>query len=619
MAANKLIQDLLECGICLHQYNQPRGLPCLHCFCHECLTRYCQGKTHILCPNCRNPTAVPKEGVSGFPAHFMANTLQETLDMEKLKICEAAAHSICTNCNLPDKKPIVHCLDCKEFFCQTCHAAHNTLKIFSQYHRVVNIEDLRSGKVLLPLATSQDQKCNDHEGETKKFYCETCKKPVCRDCIVMKQHCRDHDYITLKEASKKQAARLVQLTGQGEELKKEFQDAIQETETVERLLTTSLKEADKRVEEIRNRHKQMLDMMYDKYKAELKAKKDDNIVNIEKVKVELQSSVAKVENACALATKVTQMGSDYDIASLYPTLSASLEELNEMTKPKAANEMLGYVGVEEVTKLEVPDVVSVLKGERWKQTGQFDTKPELYHPWGITVNSEGEVALTSLYYSPKVFSQTGDVKYTFQGPFDVTLHDITITPDNRYILPGETELLFYDSRGKMLKYPQASTYDTYDALPWALAVDSKGRVIAGLHGNTISIHHTNGQLISKFATPRTPRWLAVTSKGDIAAQICDTLQLMDYSGNNVREVQPPQGVTNWSPDSVCCSKQGEIFVVNGGNPAGVYRYTADGDQCLGCVITGLYYPAGIAISEDGQQIFVAEFESVVKIFQRQAL
>ncbi|XP_072041977.1 uncharacterized protein [Amphiura filiformis] len=291
MAANKLIQDLLECGICLHRYNQPRGLPCLHCFCHECLSRYCQGKTHILCPNCRNPTAVPKQGVSGFPAHFMANTLQETLDMEKLK-------------------------------------------------------------------------------------------------------------------------------------------------------------------------------------------------------------------------------------------------------------MLGYVGVEKVTKLEVPDVVNVLKGERWKQTGQFRTEPELSYPYGITVNSEGEVALTSLLGSAKVFSQTGDVKYTFQGPFDASLYDIAIAPDNRYVLPGKAELLFYDSQGRMLNYPKASTYDTSNQPSnlRALAVDSRGRIIAGLESNTISIHHADGQLISKFATSDTPRWLAVTSKGDIAATrttgYSSTLQLMDYSGNNVKEVQP---------------------------------------------------------------------------------
>ena len=39
-----------------------------------------------MCPICKNTTVVPEEGVSGFPTHFMANTLQETLDLEKLKV-----------------------------------------------------------------------------------------------------------------------------------------------------------------------------------------------------------------------------------------------------------------------------------------------------------------------------------------------------------------------------------------------------------------------------------------------------------------------------------------------------------------------------------------------------
>ena len=61
------------------------------------------------------------------------------------------------------------------------------------------------------------------------------------------------------------------------------------------------------------------------------------------------------------------------------------------------------------------------------------------------------------------------------------------------------------------------------------------------------------------------------------------------------------------------------FVVNEGDPKAVYQYTADGDQCLGCVIRGLDDPSGIAISKDGQKLFVAEsITKEVKIFQRQS-
>ena len=93
---------------------------------------------------------------------------------------------------------------------------------------------------------------------------------------------------------------------------------------------------------------------------------------------------------------------------------------------------------------------------------------------------------------------------------------------------------------------------------------------------------------------------------------------MDYQGCNIKVLQHPQGVSIWEPRSVCCSKQGEIFVVNYGYPKALYRYTADGDECLGCVIKGLDDPRGIAITDDGQQLFVVEQNQpvLVKIFQR---
>ena len=82
----KLDRNFLECGICLDRFRQPRGLPCLHSFCQVCLEKYCQGQKLILCPNCKTATTLPKEGVAGLPAHFMVNSLQQTLDMEKLQV-----------------------------------------------------------------------------------------------------------------------------------------------------------------------------------------------------------------------------------------------------------------------------------------------------------------------------------------------------------------------------------------------------------------------------------------------------------------------------------------------------------------------------------------------------
>ncbi|XP_072042350.1 tripartite motif-containing protein 2-like [Amphiura filiformis] len=626
MADSKLVEklnrDLLECGICLDRYKKPRGLPCLHCFCHTCLESYCKGQKNVLCPNCKRPTAVPKEGVSGFPAHFIINTLKDTLDKAKGAVQDA----VCGNCNL--KKATSYCMDCKEFFCQTCYTAHDTLKA-NKDHKIVSVEDVRSGEVMLPVTVSEYLKCKDHDGETKKFYCETCGKLICRDCIVLGH--RQHQVISLKEASEKQVAKLKDLSRGSEDLKKECRNAIKKTENVEKSLAAASKEVKKNLERVRNEYYKQVDAILKKHEVDARSVEVQNAKELDRIKDNLQTTLAKLESASDLATRVTHTGSDYDITSVFPTLSASLEELNEMTKPEAASESLGYVELIAPERVDIPDLLSVLSnkhGNKWLQSGEFSTKPGLEQPRGIAVNKDGDIAVTDAYNKTcQVFSKDGMVKYTFQGPFNAFLFGIAITADNKYILSGSGEILFYDSQGNRLQYPKASTYDIKNnpKNPVILTVDSKGRIVAGLLGGadntyTISIHHGNGKFISKFNAPSEPTWLAITAKGDIAVSLYNekNLLLMDYSGNNIRVLQPPQEVAAWIPESICCSKQGELFVVNNGKPIAVYQYTADGQQCLGCVIAGLDDPMGIAISEDGQQLFLVEHDQhAVKIFQRQ--
>ena len=123
--------------------------------------------------------------------------------------------------------------------------------------------------------------------------------------------------------------------------------------------------------------------------------------------------------------------------------------------------------------------------------------------------------------------------------------------------------------------------------------------------------------------------LAATSQGEIVCSFADRscLELMDYSGSSVRKIQPPPEVKNWIPTLVCC-REGETFVVNGcvydkagwlkynGEPKCIFRYSAKGDY-LGCVTTDVRNPMGIALSQNGMVLFVAERDDqLVKIFHR---
>ena len=526
----------------------------------------------------------------------------------------------CSNCNQPGNPATVHCLDCKESLCETCHDSHDALKSMKR-HKIVSLEEMDSGKAAMP--SPQEQTCGEHESETKRFYCETCETAICRDCILLSH--REHRYLSLKEVSKKRGARLTELMQECEVLRKACGDAVQKTETIEEELESGVEVAKEKLATIISGYKDELDAILEKHEAELDTVQTERAKELHRVKDNLKTKLDTITNACDLSAKVTQTGSEYEIASMYPTLSATMEQLNKIDTPVAADECLGYVAVEVIKMPDLAGVVGVLTGETWKKTVQFTTIEEkLCHPCGVIVHPDGDITLTKAGFGKQyahVFYNAGGVKHTFKGTFEAQLYDITLTHDNRYILPGKAEILWYDREGNPLKSSiAATTHDVNNkpSNPLTLAVDSTGKIVAGLHGNTISIHHGDGQFISRFATHATPRCLAVTSQDQIAISFADkSLRIMDYTGNTVRVVQRPRGIQYWNPGYICCSKRGEIFVVTRGDPTSVYRFTADGDQCLGCVATGLSASWGIALTEDGQKLYVTEWSKHrVTVFER---
>ena len=91
--ANNLVEkiesDFLSCCICFEELRDPVGLPCLHGFCFVCLDRWAntsRAVANIECPVCKKSVPMPKEGIRGFPGHFMVKHLKEAVDSEKVGI-----------------------------------------------------------------------------------------------------------------------------------------------------------------------------------------------------------------------------------------------------------------------------------------------------------------------------------------------------------------------------------------------------------------------------------------------------------------------------------------------------------------------------------------------------
>ena len=132
------LHHLVECSLCKGDYKQPRRLPCDHIFCEDCLHQYVKRNSQpggkFSCSRCGNETAIPEEGVSGFPQNLDLNHLQKVI---KAKISSDALQGGTTSgkenplleiisCKKhPTQNLAMYCERCKEAICTKCVGNHN--------------------------------------------------------------------------------------------------------------------------------------------------------------------------------------------------------------------------------------------------------------------------------------------------------------------------------------------------------------------------------------------------------------------------------------------------------------------------------------------------------------
>ena len=103
-------------------------------------------------------------------------------------------------------RPISHfCSDCQNYLCKECGLElHKRLKTF-RGHKVIPISEIS----VTAFQSSKIHNCQVHKGEDLKLYCETCKKLVCRDCILIDHH--QHSYKFVQDACKQVTAEMMAL------------------------------------------------------------------------------------------------------------------------------------------------------------------------------------------------------------------------------------------------------------------------------------------------------------------------------------------------------------------------------------------------------------------------
>ncbi|XP_072033623.1 uncharacterized protein [Amphiura filiformis] len=115
------IEEDLTCSLCQDLFTNPKDLDCPHVFCLQCLGDWVKAKTDstgepdgIVCPECRQKTLIPDEGISTLRTNIRLRSLAEKYASRKANILLCNDHD-----------------EMKHFFCETCRvsACHVCLKL----------------------------------------------------------------------------------------------------------------------------------------------------------------------------------------------------------------------------------------------------------------------------------------------------------------------------------------------------------------------------------------------------------------------------------------------------------------------------------------------------------
>ena len=171
----------LECSLCFDLLEEPKQLSCSHTFCQKCLSKWYHCETtvdQISCVLCREITHVKDGDVSNLQTNIQAQSMVDDFRNTKRE---------CTVCD-PDAKSsaAAYCQKCGEYMCDECLITHQSWKK-NVHHEVVNVKDIRSGKVKV------EKLCSEHPCEERLWVCTTCHVAICLRCHVINHITPNHE------------------------------------------------------------------------------------------------------------------------------------------------------------------------------------------------------------------------------------------------------------------------------------------------------------------------------------------------------------------------------------------------------------------------------------------
>ena len=314
----------LQCPICLDLMTEPKLLSCSHTFCKKCLTDLLAskaGSNSLTCPVCRSETEVENGDVSNLKTNIPLKSLIADVK-DKGALCE-----VCETESLA----VFYCCDCEHNMCGKCHEQHGKWKPHKN-HKVVNVSDIRQGKVVLKkkvLCKNHDQGVENESTDV----CITCKKFICLRCRMLDHEKKGHDVQSLEEYNASSTKKIESL----------LNEADIKTKTIDKYIVFVDREREKDIKHIEGVQAEA-DTVYQEELKQLNERKTliDKKCNDEKewigrkfdkFQVEGKNQQACIKSACELATKSSKTPLDGDTVAIRESLCAELKSVLSQKDP----------------------------------------------------------------------------------------------------------------------------------------------------------------------------------------------------------------------------------------------------------------------------------------------
>ncbi|XP_035670058.1 E3 ubiquitin-protein ligase TRIM33-like [Branchiostoma floridae] len=330
--------DFLECAICLEPFKDPKILPCLHTFCKGCLEKFFANegdlKGKFPCPTCRTETALLEGGLAGLKDNFFVLSLRDTVEAQKILVSKEDDNILCDFCEVDEAS--VGCEICEEFLCEECTDAHRRGKR-TRDHEVIGVAELKE-KLLASTRSIKTRSlpiCPNHEDEKLKFFCESCLRPICRDCTVL-QH-KDHKYGYLANVVGDFRVKIKDTLEAAKPKVDEYREISSVLANKQAELDAKNKKATDGISSAAEEEIKYLTGLVRAKQSELEEQlADDTASRSKQLSVtsdSVESTLGCLSSTVDFSQKVVEHGSDFDVMNVYADVTARLASLLKCPVP----------------------------------------------------------------------------------------------------------------------------------------------------------------------------------------------------------------------------------------------------------------------------------------------